>query len=59
MTKQLGNEGMVLKMLVYGFQKVHGNGEETWSRVDVSTKRDQLKIAMVRVCKVRKFLSFL
>ena len=51
----LEKNAWVPKMLIAGFQKVHGNGEDTWSRVDASTKRDQRKITMVTMCKVRKF----
>ena len=47
------------KCFFFCFQKVHGNGKDNLSRFDVSTKRDQLRIAMMTMCKVIRFLSFL
>ena len=54
----LAKKAWVPKIIIIGFQKVHGNGEYTWSGVDISTKKDQLKIAMVTMCKVRQFLHY-
>ena len=53
------NKAWVPQILVFGFQRVHGNGKDTWSRVNASTKQEKLKITTVTVCKVRQFLSFL
>ena len=38
----LEKKAWVPKILVYVFQNVHGNGKDTWSRFDASTKQDNL-----------------
>ena len=57
--RSLKKKAWVSKIIVFGFQRVHGNGENTWSIVDASTRKYELRIAMKIVCKVRQFLSFL
>ena len=51
-------EGMGSTSVFSGFQKVHGNGENTWSKVDASTRQEKLKIAMSTVFEVKQFSSF-
>ena len=57
--KKIDKEGIGSTSTCFWFKRVHGNGKNTWSKVNTSTRQDKLKIAMSTVFEVRNFSSFL